>query len=733
MTAEQSNTQNNAQTHVQAKRAVPGMPLAALDAVADPNTRAVLRALVDAHHVRNGHAGSGDERFITAAELAQVQGGTSGRQRYGAPAGGVAGANASNGNGLRQTDVARIIADVVAQVIESPLFRDLGSRIALLDAPHGVITRLKEELLNAANQARHDFEQALALVEDGITQINTISSTSTSYAARQLDALKATVYDPAGALPLASSAILALNDVSANSQSSNARTLAGLKAQVNDSQTGLPAALGAIMEINQVSSTSTSAAARKLASIEATVNDPVNGLAKTRADILALNQVDTNSTSATARQLAGLVAQVNDAQTGLPRAWAMLANESRINAEQNTALLEQNQAMYAALGGKNRSFFASHAPTGSNSAPLVVGDVWYDQANHNAPKRWNGQQWQDTADTRIAPVEAGLAQENNLRLAQDNALASAIQTVWAALGGNSGLIQGGSSITVNTAGALASSWQQVQAALKDGNGNLIASSSIKQSTQVLLDRQGQVESKWVVTLDSGGSAIGFRQAGFGIAGSSSPNGPTYAFGVRADAFWIAAPGDIAYSLAPEAKVPFIVKTGPWVDARGVPQGPGVFLNDLFATSAKIGVAQIKSAMIGDAQVDTLKIAGNAVTLPLYLSGYGGVSGIAPGQMIQVGAVTGSYTDAADVVALVSWQAINPGMATNTRVEVRVNGWPFLVASDSAVQEMSLSHTTSAKVRLTPGTHTFTLHVGNDWHQGAWDLGNWAMTLLGVMR
>ena len=677
------------QSLMQGKRAVPGIPLAALDAVTDPNTRAVLRALVDAHHVRNGNAGNGDERFVTAADLAKIQNGNAASPQYGQQGRNGQLGNATN-SGMQQTDVARIIADVVAHVIESPLFRDLGSRIALLDAPHGVVARLKDELLNIADQARHDFEQALIGVVDGITQINTISSTSTSYAARQLNAIKATVYDPTGALPLASSAILALNEVSTSSSSANARALAGLQARVNDAQTGLPAAFGEISEINNVSATSKSAAAKKLASIEATVNDPASGLAKTRADIVALNQVDANSTSATARQLAGLIAQVNDAQTGLPRALALIANESNINAQQNTALIEQNQAMYAALGGKNRSFFASNAPQGSANAPLVAGDVWYDQANNNVPKRWNGQQWIDTSDTRIAPIEAGVVREQNMRLSQDNVLASAIQTVWAALGGNSGLIQGGSSITVDTAGATATSWNQVQAALRDGNGNLIASSSIKQTTQTLVDRQGQVESKWLVTLDSGGNAIGFRQAGFGISGSASANGASYAFGVVADTFWIAAPGDSAQiqGQPPAAKVPFIVKTGPWVDARGVPQGPGTFLNDLFATSAKIGVAQIKSAMIGDAQVDTLKIAGNAVTLPLYLSGYGGVSGIAPGQMIQVGSVVGSYPDSADVVALVSWQAINPGIDTNTRIEVRVDGWTFLAASDSAVKEMA---------------------------------------------
>mgnify|MGYP001586496066 CR=1 FL=1 len=130
------------------------------------------------------------------------------------------------------------------------------------------------------------------------------------------------------------------------------------------------------------------------------------------------------------------------------------------------------------------------------------------------------------------------------------------------------MIQGGSSISENLSGAAAQKWNQVQAALKDANGNLIASSAIKQSTDVLVDKQGQIEAKWVLTLDSGGNAIGYRQAGFGITGTSNQNGPQYAFGVRADQFWIAAPGDTAQTSAPAAAVPFIVKTSTWIDSRG---------------------------------------------------------------------------------------------------------------------------------------------------------------------
>jgi hypothetical protein len=58
----------------QTGKIIPGIPLAALDAIADPGVRDVLRALVSTHNVRNNLAGSGSEAFITTRQaLAAVR------------------------------------------------------------------------------------------------------------------------------------------------------------------------------------------------------------------------------------------------------------------------------------------------------------------------------------------------------------------------------------------------------------------------------------------------------------------------------------------------------------------------------------------------------------------------------------------------------------------------------------------------------------------------------------
>lgn len=58
----------------QTGKIIPGIPLAALDAITDPGVREVLRALVSTHNVRNNLAGSGTEAFITTRQaLAAVR------------------------------------------------------------------------------------------------------------------------------------------------------------------------------------------------------------------------------------------------------------------------------------------------------------------------------------------------------------------------------------------------------------------------------------------------------------------------------------------------------------------------------------------------------------------------------------------------------------------------------------------------------------------------------------
>lgn len=612
------------------KRAVPGIPLAALSAIDDPNVRDVLQAIVDTHHVRNGQAGDGDERFVTAKEVGLAKG------QAGRPGAAGQGGAAADGTPLRPTDVGRIVTELQAQIIESPLFKLLGQRLSMLDAPHGVVAKISEDLLTAANNALAEFDAETGGQSNGATDLTQIMDG----VVKSTRGIKTTLYDPKGALPLASAAILAIDTVTTSSTSANAKALAGVRADFYDASTGLAASRTEYVHLIDAEATARKAVGALTEVLSAQVNDAATGLAASRTDYVNRINLEATARGAVASSLAGLTATVIDPTTGRPYTEALIADARNIELTNATALANQTNGVYASLGTKSRSFFLSTPPpqisaiAGSPYVPASQGrsavaavppraaspaidDIWYDTSNKNIAKRWTGSAWVDASDARTATSEGAITNETGVRLAQDNAIVTAIKTVWGALGGNAGLIQGGDTITVNTAGAQATSFNQVQAALKDGNGNLISSATIKQTTDTLVSKSGQVESKWVVDLDSGGAATGWRQAGFGIVGSTSANGPVYSFGVRADSFWIAAPGQTSGAAVPAANVPFIVRTANWTDSQGVLQPPGVFLNELFATTAKIGYAQIQMAMIGEAQISTLKLAGTSVTVGVY--------------------------------------------------------------------------------------------------------------------
>lgn len=123
---------------IDTKKGVPGVPLAALSAIQDQNTRQVLQAIVDGWHVRNGSSGSGSSRFITAAELGDLSGQVGGLRN-------LIDQQRQSGAVLTAAQISRVITDLEASVMESVLFKELGDRINLID--QNAIDGLKAEAI----------------------------------------------------------------------------------------------------------------------------------------------------------------------------------------------------------------------------------------------------------------------------------------------------------------------------------------------------------------------------------------------------------------------------------------------------------------------------------------------------------------------------------------------------------------------------------------------------------
>lgn len=225
--------------------------------------------------------------------------------------------------------------------------------------------------------------------------------------------------------------------------------------------------------------------------------------------------------------------------------------------------------------------------------------------------------------SRIDAAEAAIVTEAQTRVNKDNALASAINTMWAKIGGNTAVIQDGQLAAVTPNATQATKWDQVQVAVRDPNTGQTSSTSIKQELiSYANSADGTLNSIYSVRAQvvSGGRTI---VGGFGLAatnGAGSAQGPRIAFGVRADEFWVGG-------LDGTGDIPFTILTTP-TSINGAVRPAGVYIKDAF---------------IGAASVDTLRIQGNAITVPVVssTSGVGASASIYmeyPGTVLAIGTV-----------------------------------------------------------------------------------------------
>ncbi|WP_277022281.1 phage tail protein [Paracoccus hibiscisoli] len=103
---------------------------------------------------------------------------------------------------------------------------------------------------------------------------------------------------------------------------------------------------------------------------------------------------------------------------------AAITTEGSTRATQFGSLSGQISTVSALANGRNRTFRQNTAPSGP-----VAGDVWYDTANGNLPKRWSGTAWVNTDDARIAQTAAAVTNEQIARANAVLSLASQLSIV----------------------------------------------------------------------------------------------------------------------------------------------------------------------------------------------------------------------------------------------------------------------------------------------------------------
>ena len=127
--------------------AVPAVPLYALAAIPDENTRIVLQSIIDGWQVRNAASGDGRNAFVTRGDLTDITGATQSNGRLGIfPTFADYAKNFVGG-----VTPGAVVADIEASLQESLLFQQLGQSVSLLN-----------QNITAEQQARVAAVQAVA-------------------------------------------------------------------------------------------------------------------------------------------------------------------------------------------------------------------------------------------------------------------------------------------------------------------------------------------------------------------------------------------------------------------------------------------------------------------------------------------------------------------------------------------------------------------------------------------
>lgn len=215
-------------------KGVPGIPLGALDAISDENTRQVLRAIVDGWHVRNGASGTGDRAFVTRGEVS----GLAAQQTQKA---------LENFGGVRidPGEISRLMNDLHTQVFESRLFRALGERVDLIDKPGGIFERLgtAETVLTSEIQQRIQGDTALSTSINAMgTRIGTAETaivTETNQRVNADNALQQTISTQYAAVNNNLSLIQQQQNTTANNVAALSTTLYQVQAQVGQNSAAI--------------------------------------------------------------------------------------------------------------------------------------------------------------------------------------------------------------------------------------------------------------------------------------------------------------------------------------------------------------------------------------------------------------------------------------------------------------------------------------------------------------
>lgn len=379
---------------------------------------------------------------------------------------------------------------------------------------------------------------------------------------------------------------------------------------------------------------------------------------------------------------------------------AAINNEATVRASQDNALAS-SIATLATRTGAAEAAISNEATARTNAISAEALARTQQIAQYGADSQAYVQTYTYSKATQDASTNSVYTTLRSEYKAADTAL----------LGSAVAYVQSYAYTKTETNNAIATSVNQVSARLNNVGGSGV---TVEQKFTAQASVDAGLSGQYTVKIDSGG-----RVVGFGLASTVPVTGaPFSSFIIRADSFAIAYPGLTS-------KIPFAVGLINGVSVVGI---NGALVID--------GSLTVKEANIVNANITTLKIAGEAVTLPRYTNGSGGATVSAGQTSGVVGALVINIAEnvSTNFAVIVTWGAASVGGGFgNTGCSVKVDGFEFLRTSYSGIDGNALGYCTTGRVFLGQGNHTFTLQFFNDWSQGTWALQQWSVTIIGTKR
>ncbi|WMC09499.1 hypothetical protein PU634_10265 [Oceanimonas pelagia] len=361
-------------------------------------------------------------------------------------------------NSNKTTTDAAILAEQTARAdADSAMASDISALTATVNSNKTAT----DAAILAEQTARADADTAMANDISALTATVNSNKTTTDAAilaeqtaradadtamANDISALTATVNSNK---TTTDAAILAEQTARADADTAMANDISALTATVNSNKTATDAAILAEQTARADADT---AMANDISALTATVN---SNKTATDAAILAEQTARADANTAMANDISALTATVtgNKAATD-----AAIAAEQTARADAVSAMANQISSVSASAAaaqttadGKGRLFYQSSAPTGSNRD---AKNLWI-RSTDNKPHRWDGTKWvgatdkvatdaaaaaaaaQGTADQAKADILA----EQTARADADSALAQSVETVQSSLNGTQSTVQ----------------------------------------------------------------------------------------------------------------------------------------------------------------------------------------------------------------------------------------------------------------------------------------------------